>query len=34
MIKDASSLSEDQRVGIYFRDGHAEAEVKGICIQK
>ncbi|HAJ94210.1 MAG TPA: exodeoxyribonuclease VII large subunit [Synergistaceae bacterium] len=31
MIKDASSLSEHQRVGIYFRDGHAETEVKSIC---
>ncbi|MDD4838845.1 MAG: exodeoxyribonuclease VII large subunit, partial [Synergistaceae bacterium] len=33
MIKDASSLAEHQRVGIYFRDGHAETEVKSICIE-
>ena len=33
MIKDASSLSEHQRVGIYFRDGHAETEVKSICVE-
>ncbi|MGD9639881.1 MAG: exodeoxyribonuclease VII large subunit [Synergistaceae bacterium] len=31
MIKDASSLSEKQRVGIFFRDGKAEAEVISIC---
>ncbi len=31
MIKDVSSLSEHQRLGIYFRDGHAETEVKSIC---
>lgn len=33
MIKDASSLAEHQRVGIYFRDGHAETEVKSICVE-
>ena len=33
MIKDVSSLAEHQRVGIYFRDGHAETEVKSICVE-
>jgi len=33
MIKDASSLAEHQRVGIYLRDGHAETEVKSFCIE-
>ena len=27
MVKDASSLREHQRIGIFFRDGHAGAEI-------
>ncbi len=30
MIKDVSSLSERQKVDIYFRDGYADAEIKSI----
>ena len=30
MIKDVSVLSKEQNIDIYFRDGHAEAEIKSI----
>lgn len=34
MLKDVSSLFVDQRIGIFFRDGHADAEIKKIYTEK